>query len=54
MLPHNLGCWLANIIKFITGNIILTLGLVLLSTEKDPYLRRSTTTQTATELKHRF
>ena len=37
MLLPNPGCWLANINKFITGNIILILGLVLLLTEKDLY-----------------
>ena len=37
MLPDNPECWLANINKFITGNIILILGLVLLLTEKDLY-----------------
>jgi len=29
MLSHNPGCWLVNINKFITGNMILILGLVL-------------------------
>ena len=29
MLPHNPGCWLVNINKFITSNIFLILGLVL-------------------------